>query len=383
MAENSMSAENGSQPPEQILPQAQEFGSQPLNFAAEGVGFGNKPNILQATFGEVPANTIPPAPGRGPSIEHNPNKNPFGGIKGKIAAGLAAIGIAGGGAFMASQVLNSDGEDDPKGVAAANVTPILEPTNNPTVEATPTVESKKIEKYPLELGFIQDFGNTTISIQKQLQEVGVVDDPNQGKDGVRKDGIKVNEVYLNKKDYSDAEIKLNQGILYGHYLAWKTEGINGRNDIDFELFKEKVAHGEDMTYKIQGYKGESILDYGEITIDPKKRTNIVLLSSPTALLSPFAGYKYGHRLINGELYLEIFDYNGFDINDKSEYKKSESTLAYDIQWALALLSDRESQDARVVTLDGYKKNQPIVYEFDKFLIPSKSSTRWNSILRVK
>ena len=124
-------------------PSEEEMNRKQLVLATE-TGVSQKPDILLASFGGQAEVPVPPLPGREPA----PNRNPFGGIRGKVAAALATVGLVAGGAgaaYVATQ--NGEGDDgDNRGVVLNIDTPTSQATEKvetPTAQQSATVESTK------------------------------------------------------------------------------------------------------------------------------------------------------------------------------------------------------------------------------------------------
>jgi len=303
-------------------------------------------------------------------------------LKAKVGAVAGALAVAAGGFLGFNKIRSGDDGGERPGVIITNPTlkptepaPTIVPTKTP--EAPTATQTPEVEKYPREMGSTYTFGNTTFEFSKTLQETGV---------DYFGEKIKVNEVYLNTESYPDAEEKLNEGIMYGQYLAWKT-GQEGREGVTFEEFKQRVDSGEDMSYTIFGYKEDAALDYGEVKVDPLKPVHIVLLDGPAPVIK-LGINAWGYRVLNGELYIEMYDQKGYEVNDDTPNRAyAAQALATNLEWALALLSDREAQERKGLVYSGndefMTKYIDRIYEFDRFFIPSKTPTFWNSILRVK
>jgi hypothetical protein len=188
MNEDNMSAEQAPQHnADQREPQTNK-----LQLATAGASAGQNPSIspendflspsqydarLGGTDAAQPPFT-PGAPGSAPEKQPGTGGGNFGGIKGRVAAGvLALLGLAGAGgaAYEVSQQGGDDNSD--KGVVLNIDTPTAKAS--PTVEAKPTTEPKKVEKSPYNFDFELKVGDTTFRLEENMRTRKKCPDPTQ------------------------------------------------------------------------------------------------------------------------------------------------------------------------------------------------------------
>lgn len=376
----------------------QQFGHQPFRFATEGAMPGSgqfipefppedpkTANQLNADIGSGQA-----AGPRFPQVTGGQEKTQDSGRHNHLKAALVGSGITaavGGVVLGALSLLNRGNSQDlqnpdPTTGVSGEVTQV-DPGKTHEINPSPTVEATltpKVEKYPLELGKEKTLGSTSFGITSSLMNEGVK--IIAGSTDTRLEGIKLTDVRLNTEDYPDAEKRLNDAIMTGHYRAWQSQNPD-KKDLSYEGYVQKVNNGEDLSYTLLGYKGEDILDVGEIKVDPRKQVRVVLLSSPSTLITPFAGDNYGYRSVNDELVIELFDYKAFKITSGALAGNTSYNLSLSLAWALALMSDREVQEKRELPSDRYAENAARGLEIGNYLMPEVKQKVANSILVVE
>lgn len=208
-------------------------------------------------------------------------RNPFGGIRGRVAAATIALGtmLGLGGAYVANQT-DADTNNNPGGVPTQPVgetpgpdTKTPEPTSKPTEEPkTPTLEPTPTEvaqspgsngKYETvdQLPFDEARRNAIKELTKDstpfiITDEGMVVIENShlnGGDTVIYDGkeIKVSRLHsilLNTEKYPDAEERLNNALRQAKYDAWRYQ--SGNKDVTFEQY---MATRNQTAYPFETY----------------------------------------------------------------------------------------------------------------------------------
>lgn len=279
------SGDSSSQKAEIVDPQAED--SSKIERVRRDLKFDNKGNFVMtpATAGGPPVSNDPKSenmlnaqiPGRPVGERRAPvpggvsgGRNPFGGIRGRVAAATIALGtmLGLGGAYVANQT-DADTNNNPGGVPTQPVSPegsptgvtTTEPTLEPTVTETQIVEKpapapsetianeleEALKIYPEKLSYIgsYDNGRWNLGVSEAFQK--------------RTDGGKV----LSKVYPKDGEVEeWVQGMEYGMFRAWQNDveeipahqrdlvisetDTPEQRDAKFGQYMERMKGGEDF-----------------------------------------------------------------------------------------------------------------------------------------
>jgi hypothetical protein len=254
-----------------------------------------------------------------------------------------------------------------------------------TSEVEPTVDHDKL---PYEIGWSQEYKGFTLAIQKEAMQPRKVPDPRNGAGAGTLDEPGIHEITLNTADFPDAEERVNQAKIYAMYRGWQ-RADSSRANVTLDEYNQKLQNGEDMTFKIKGFQGDSYITDLEnpVIIDPTKDITIVAVANGGTQIHPFDGYDYGFRRAEGKLYFEMYDYRTFGLDGymaEGQGHPLSYDFAGDMTWELSFLSETSVQEKG--TYDFSQVNATIesqtFNDIQNTLIPSKNP-EWNSVIRVK
>jgi hypothetical protein len=278
------------------------------------------PNQYDARLGGGTTAGRPPVPGSAPTPERQPGTGGqrFGGIKGKVAGALAALGLVAGG--VAAYELSQQGGDDnsDKGVVLNIDTPTAKAS--PTVEANPTTEPQKVEKSPYNFGFSEKVGDVTVQITKETQERTECPDPESPiKSAKLVPCNPTHEITVNRDIFPNAEELIKREFETGIYFAWQ-HADKSRSNVTFEEYMQRAQNGEDMSIKARGFQGASFLPT-DITIRPTDKFFYDIIHEPVSIIRPWTSVGIGYReIINTEgaheFHIEIFDFTAGGVGQK-------------------------------------------------------------------
>lgn len=308
----------------------QEPQIQQLRLAPEGAFAGQIPtnqsqegSLLPKQYdahlgGGVPAGRQP-VPGSAPTPDRQPGTGGqrFGGVKGKVASALAVLGLLGAGG-VAYELSQQNGDDNSNKGPVLNIdTPTVKP--QPTMEATPTVEQKKVESSPFEFGFSKKVGDVTVQITKKTQERTECPDPNSAiKSANMVPCNPTHEIVVNRDIFPDADERTREVFQKGIYFAWQ-HADQSRAGVSFDEYLQRVQKGEDMSIKARGFQGASFLPT-DITITPTDEFFYDTIDEPISIIRPWTSLGVGYReVLNAEgkreFHLEIFDFTAGGVGD--------------------------------------------------------------------
>lgn len=232
-------------------------------------------------------------------------------IKRTIAGGLGIIALTAAGFLGLNKINSEDNGSERPGVIITDST--LEPTTPPptfTPESIPTPETtptKEPEKSPYEFSVMKTIGNVTLSIENKLTTRTKCPDPTMPKNSASLvDCSPMTDVVIHNDEYPDLEKDMEKTKQKAFYYAWINQE-DGRKDISFEEYQEKLKEGVDLSFKTWGFEGNSFLP-GEIIINPTDDLHIDWLAEPTVTFKPFTSFGIGYRKINNELHIELWNY---------------------------------------------------------------------------
>ena len=193
--------------------------------------------------------------------------------------------------------------------------------------------------------------------------------------------------------------------MYGLYKGW-LQSERGDSSVAFEDFKSRVKKREDFTFVTKGQNGSSEPLFAEnITVDPRKPVTIVFVAQPNygrqpnspgsiakaTNYQPAAGFQFCFRVIEGDLYVQIFDITAGQVTSKEQtYKPIRFRSSLDVVMALSIININEwktaleRQDIYNPSIPQINELKPERDELSKFLVPEYSAIgQVNGILGVK
>lgn len=371
---------------------------------AGGSSFGTEPepvqdndNIMMAHIGGTRA----PRSGGSGSTEFQPGQRRFGGIKGRVAAGvIGALALFGAGGYVAEQQLNN-GDDGDKSAAPLvtpegqkdTTTPIATATERPKPEATATPEVEVPFPYELSYKVEYDLADTKVifGVEKATSDRPLNNMCKEDAGLNSKEiacppikSIELSDEYLRKfapdlfpngMPMEEMKQRLNDGIISIHLANLKELATS--KDLTMEQLKKMIHEGNPPTYTIPDNRGEH-----SVTVDPSKPLYIIAIdkSNPFYKLSTGTTMdykKYKQSLVVGEWNVASFFLK--DSNpDAATYNRVASTFTG--QMSSSLLAPPIGNIGQGNNLNELKR---VSTEPKKYLFPVNELIRNVSIIVIK
>lgn len=217
----------------------------------------------------------------------------------------------------------SDRSETPSPTSERN-SPTAPPTETATIRPTETPEptqtplpprparlAANLEGYKHELGLVTSFGDVTFAITKELMERTMCPEDTGSR------CHPMTSIEANVAEYPDAAIRIEDGVLYGLYLAWRNEPSSGRSEVSFEEFRTRRASGEPLLFTTFANPGNANeLFRSRLTVNASRPVTVVMLAhkgcpafgqkaSCDTFISPQRSLDFGFRVFpNGELFIE-------------------------------------------------------------------------------